>query len=404
MASCKSIYDPREDSTLLERYVREHAKGSVLDMGTGSGIQAIAAAQSSRVDSVIAADIMKSAVDYCKKCIKHRKIKKFLVSDLFEGIKRDKRLKNKKFGTIIFNPPYLPNELKVRDLTLEGGKKGYEVIERFLNEVNEFLKPEGIILMVFSSLTRKEKVDEFIRNNLLESEMLRKEHYFFEDLYAYLIKKSGILKELEKNNLKGIKYFAKGKRGLIFTGRYRGRKAAVKINNPESKAFLRMENEAKYLKMLNKQGIGPKLLLSGNGYLAYGFIEGVNIDDFFGNLKEKANGKKIILGIINKIMAQLYGMDKLGINKQEMSHPQKHILIGKRNNPYLIDFERCKHTINPSNITQFCDYIASNSIRTILENNGIAIERDKLIGAARKYKQQRNKNAFDALVRIIGRG
>ena len=186
MVSCKSVYEPREDSTLLEHYVRQYAKGHVLDMGTGSGIQAITAAHGINVKSVLAVDVQKSAIDYCRKCIKNRKIK-FLVSDLFDGIKKDKQLKNEKFDTIIFNPPYLPDELKVKDLTLEGGKKGYEVIERFLSQVNSFLKEDGIILIVFSSLTKKEKVDEFIRNNLLEFELLEKEHYFFEDLYVYKI-------------------------------------------------------------------------------------------------------------------------------------------------------------------------------------------------------------------------
>ena len=46
MSDCKSVYDPKEDSTLLEHYVRQYAKGSVLDIGTGSGIQAISATQS----------------------------------------------------------------------------------------------------------------------------------------------------------------------------------------------------------------------------------------------------------------------------------------------------------------------------------------------------------------------
>src|SRR3989338_108603 len=134
MASCKSIYDPQEDSTMLERWVRQHAKGNVLDMGTGSGIQAIAAAQSTGVKSVLAADVQKGVIGYCKSCIKNRKIK-FVQSDLFKKIKG-------KFDTIIFNPPYLPQELKLKDLTTEGGKKGYEVIEMFLNDVNAFLKPD----------------------------------------------------------------------------------------------------------------------------------------------------------------------------------------------------------------------------------------------------------------------
>ena len=59
MSNNEFIYEPRADSTLLERYVRQYAKGSVLDMGTGSGIQAIAAAHNSKVISVLALDTQK---------------------------------------------------------------------------------------------------------------------------------------------------------------------------------------------------------------------------------------------------------------------------------------------------------------------------------------------------------
>ena len=360
-------------------------------MGTGSGIQAITAAHGINVKSVLAVDVQKSAIDYCRKCIKNRKIK-FLVSDLFDGIKKDKQLKNEKFDTIIFNPPYLPDELKVKDLTLEGGKRGYEVIERFLNEANTYLEPDGVILIVFSSLTKKEKVDEFIRNNLLEFELLEKQHYFFEDLYAYKIWKSDILKQLEKNGIKNLKYFAKGKRGLVFTGVYKSKKIGIKINNPKSSAIMRVENEAKFLKLLNKKGIGPRLLLNGNNFLAYEFVEGHSLMEFLSTLKKNSNNKKIIIKIIKKTMKQLYIMDQLRINKQEMSHPQKHIIIEKSNNPTLIDFERCKYTLNPSNVTQFCDFLASNNMLTILKNNKIEANKERIIEAARRYKKQRNKN------------
>ena len=93
-----------EDSTLLERYVRQHAKGNVLDMGTGSGIQAITAAHNNNVKSVLALDVQKETINYCKKCIKNIKIR-FMVSDLFAIFKKKSALKSKKFDTIIFNPP-----------------------------------------------------------------------------------------------------------------------------------------------------------------------------------------------------------------------------------------------------------------------------------------------------------
>ncbi|MBW2978746.1 methyltransferase, partial [Candidatus Woesearchaeota archaeon] len=103
---------PREDSHLLEKEVLEHAKGEVLDMGTGSGIQAEAAASLKKVKKVLAVDKSRHALNYCKEHLKSRKIK-LLKSDLFLKVPK------KNFDTIIFNPPYLPTD-KVNDIALDG--------------------------------------------------------------------------------------------------------------------------------------------------------------------------------------------------------------------------------------------------------------------------------------------
>jgi len=39
-----AVYIPREDSFLMQIAVKAYSKGKVLDMGTGSGIQAVTAA------------------------------------------------------------------------------------------------------------------------------------------------------------------------------------------------------------------------------------------------------------------------------------------------------------------------------------------------------------------------
>ena len=61
------IYEPKEDSFLLEKAVKKYAKSkSILDMGSGSGVQAKAALKSGAL-SVLAVDIDKKAVDGLKK-------------------------------------------------------------------------------------------------------------------------------------------------------------------------------------------------------------------------------------------------------------------------------------------------------------------------------------------------
>ena len=101
-------------------------------------------------------------------------------------------------------------------------------------------------------------------------------------------------------------------------------------------------------------------------------------------------------------MEQMFIMDKLKINKEEMSHPQKHIIINKKNNPILIDFERSRYTIKPSNVTQFTDFLMSKEVSTILKNNNIKVNNKKIINAAKIYKKQKNKNNFNTLKNSIG--
>ena len=177
-----SMYQPAEDSLLLEKHVADLAKGKVLDIGTGLGIQALAASRNNSVKSIIAADIDPVTVAYCKRNLPSKI--KVIKSDLFSNI-------SGKFDTIIFNPPYLPEEkeLKIKDKALYGGRFGYELIEKFFAQANKHLNKNSKILMVFSSITGKSKVDAIIKKSGFKPKLLDKQHVFFEDLFVYLIQK-----------------------------------------------------------------------------------------------------------------------------------------------------------------------------------------------------------------------
>ncbi len=173
------VYEPQEDSYLLLEQVKKLAHGRVLDMGTGSGILATAAADKDDVTEVFAVDIDEQAV----KELRERKIKKIKImqSDLFMNI-------GGSFDVIIFNPPYLPDEERDDDVALAGGKKGHELIEKFLHGAKDYLNKDGFILMVFSNMTDKEEVDRDIKKEDYCSELLdTKKLAFFEELYVYKI-------------------------------------------------------------------------------------------------------------------------------------------------------------------------------------------------------------------------
>ena len=189
------MYEPREDSFLLLESVKKYAKGNILDMGTGSGILAFEASKLNNVNLVVGIDIDNNAIEYCKKKYKTIKNLYFLKSDLFKIFNKNNKkiLKIKKinFDIIIFNPPYLPKEFmypKFDDKAIFGGRKGYELIGRFLKDVKPYLNKKGYILLLFSSLTHKNKVDDLIKKNNFSCQQIDYLKLDFEELYVYLIK------------------------------------------------------------------------------------------------------------------------------------------------------------------------------------------------------------------------
>jgi len=178
------IYQPAEDSYLLQKYVARFAKNKkVLDIGTGSGIQAGTAIKNG-AKYVLAVDINNEAIELLKERIEKKGIKrlKAQISDLFSNIN-----KKEKFDLIVINPPYLPRD-KIEDkesaLETTGGEHGYELIERFFLGAKEYLATPGKILVVFSSLTNTRKVKKIAENNGFKLKILGKEKFPFETLYV----------------------------------------------------------------------------------------------------------------------------------------------------------------------------------------------------------------------------
>jgi len=130
------IYEPAEDSYLLrdvlEKHLQKNKIRNVLEIGIGSGIQ-LETLKEFKIRDIFGVDINKDAVKHCKKLGFNCK-----TSNLFSNVKG-------KFDLIIFNPPYLPEdnlEPKNSKIATTGGKKGSELINKFLNQSPKFLNNE----------------------------------------------------------------------------------------------------------------------------------------------------------------------------------------------------------------------------------------------------------------------
>lgn len=377
------IYHPREDTFLLEQFVRRHSIGSVLEIGTGSGYLANIAAKKARVHKVLAVDVNKQAIRYAQ--TKHHNPKiHYQYSDLFSQVD-----KHQHFDTIIFNPPYLPDDGNPVDPALIGGQEGNETILAFLDQAVSYLSINGQILLLISTHSKPDVIKERIHAYMLEISSEIDMAFPFETLYAWRITKTSAHKKLERRGIHNITYADKGRRGVVYTGHKGRKKVAIKLANPKSKAKNTIKHEAKILKKLNRYGIGPRFITAENEFLVREWAEGDMILDYIANNKKPAIKK--MLRELFLICAQL---DQHHIVKEEMHHPWKHVIIGKK--VYLIDFERARVVKTHKNGTQFLQMV--RSLKSTLAKKNIRVTPAPILTLAKKYAKNRDPEPIFAWI------
>jgi release factor glutamine methyltransferase len=180
----EEVYTPEDDTFLLLKAALAEARPEdrVIEIGCGSGFISLELAL--QVRSLLATDINPHAVRSTKAKAKATKTKGFEVvrADLFQGI-------GGKFDLIIFNPPYLPTNAAERNdqwinYALDGGESGRETIDRFLKCLPDHLLPGGRALLLISSLTGTEDVQETAMAAGLTVSTVASAGCFFERLYV----------------------------------------------------------------------------------------------------------------------------------------------------------------------------------------------------------------------------
>jgi len=180
----KDVYEPAEDTFLIADNLAQIVKegDAVLDIGTGCGILAIIAAKKAK--KVIATDVNPQAVECARLNTKtngfSRKIE-LRLGDLFQPVRKTENL-----DVIVFNAPYLPSSLSEQETWIgrswAGGPTGRQLIDRFIKEVPRFLKRNGKILLVQSSLANIDETLEKFLEVGLEAHVIAERKVAFETI------------------------------------------------------------------------------------------------------------------------------------------------------------------------------------------------------------------------------
>jgi release factor glutamine methyltransferase len=188
-----AIYQPSDDSYLLQETLKKflitkEKNIKIFDMGSGSGILA-ETCKNLGFNNILTSDIDPEAVNFLK-----NQNFETIQSDLFDNlyIKGGLNIKGNlvplQFDLIIFNPPYLPlDKREPRDSRIQttAGKKGYELIIKFLKQAKSHLLKNGKILLLFSSLSKPDIILKKAKQLGYNHKLLSRKKLFFEELFVY---------------------------------------------------------------------------------------------------------------------------------------------------------------------------------------------------------------------------
>jgi len=155
----RGVLIPRPETEGLVKKILDLYSGNekmIIDIGTGCGNIALAAARELPGVKIVGLDVSEKAVSYAEKNARYHHLDnvRFIRGDMFRPF--SKAVLKEKCGFIVCNPPYVAEkdwltlDPQIRKFepkqALVSGRDGYEFINQLIGEAPKYLKPGGYLI------------------------------------------------------------------------------------------------------------------------------------------------------------------------------------------------------------------------------------------------------------------
>jgi putative serine/threonine protein kinase len=171
------------------------------------------------------------------------------------------------------------------------------------------------------------------------------------------------LEELQKHGVKALEFtgkasvfnvpvLGKGFVGVAVIAHLNGQRVALKIRRVDADR-LGLQHEAEMLAKANTVNVGPTLISVSTNFLLMQFIDG----DLLPHWLETHKQKKQVQSVLRAALEQCWRLDSVGLDHGELSKAPKHVIINKKQEPFIVDFESASVNRKPANVTAMCQYL-----------------------------------------------
>jgi putative serine/threonine protein kinase len=216
------------------------------------------------------------------------------------------------------------------------------------------------------------------------------------------------LKELQKHGVKALEFagkanvfnvpvLGKGFVGVAVIAHLNGQRIALKLRRVDADR-VGLQHEAEMLAKANTVNVGPTLISVSTNFLLMQFIDGDLLPSWLESHKEKEQVQRVL----RQILEQCWRLDSVGLDHGELSKAPKHIIVNKKHEPFIVDFETASDNRKPANVTAMCQYLfAGNGAVAHMVAEALGEKSFKeLIEALRIYKHYKTRGNFERLLQI----
>ncbi len=194
-----------------------------------------------------------------------------------------------------------------------------------------------------------------------------------------------------------VPVLGKGFVGIVVVAHANGNRMAVKILRQDA-GRADLLHEASMLAQANAARVAPRFIGASKNFIVMQLIEG----DLLPNWLKANRDPTTVKRVLRDALEQCWRLDETGLDHGELSKAPKHLLVDKDEKVFIVDFETASTKRRVSNVTAVCQYLFLGKSSAAAVTTEVFGERNRtvMLDALKTYKNDRNRENFETLLRI----
>lgn len=205
------------------------------------------------------------------------------------------------------------------------------------------------------------------------------------------------LRFIGSSMIDGIPVLGKGCVGLVIQATLDGVQVALKIRRDDANRPS-MINEAKLLRLANSVDVGPQLIFATRNFLAMELFDGIALFRWV----DRSITDKVLKRVLEDLLHACFRLDAIGLDHGELSHAPRNVLVNRKLEPCIVDFESASTTRRVANVTSLLQYFLFGHISKTIHASKIFPKKRAVLRTLTEYKQEPSVENFQSVLDTLG--